>query len=150
MVTHIRAQLPVDGSGPAPEVCRICKNARGNATYLFREMMIGYRDEFEYFQCGDCECLQISKIPRDMRKYYPKEYHSFQPGRRRAGVMAWLRMERNRCLVFRGGLGSLVNRWFPNEPMRSLHDARVRRQMRILDVGSGAGALLCDLSELGF
>ena len=40
-------------------------------------MMFGYRDEFAYFACGQCGCLQIADIPPDMSRYYPANYYSF-------------------------------------------------------------------------
>lgn len=40
--------------------------------------MFGTREEFEYFMCGACGCLQISNIPADISQYYPKDYYSHQ------------------------------------------------------------------------
>jgi len=39
--------------------------------------MLGLPDQFEYFECAHCGCLQIKKIPADLSKYYPEQYHSF-------------------------------------------------------------------------
>ena len=54
--------------------CRICKNRSKNPIYIAREMMFGFRDEFCYFECSGCGCLQITKIPDNINKYYPKHY----------------------------------------------------------------------------
>lgn len=63
--------------GMRPHTCKIC-GAQGNfASYLAREMMKNTRDEFEYFVCGDCDCLQIAEIPDDLGKYYGENYYSF-------------------------------------------------------------------------
>ena len=59
------------------KVCRICGNSGNNTSYIAREMMFGFRDEFEYFQCSKCECLQIIEIPKNLHKYYPSNYCSF-------------------------------------------------------------------------
>ena len=57
--------------------CRICGNSASNTEYKAKEMMFGLRDEFKYFQCGECECLQVVSIPEDMSRFYPEEYYSF-------------------------------------------------------------------------
>src|SRR2546421_7013807 len=59
--------------------CRICGNNENNRTYLARELHLGLGDEFEYFECARCGCLQIKEIPEDLRKYNPSEYYSYRP-----------------------------------------------------------------------
>jgi len=54
--------------------CRICNNELYNTFYKVREMMLGTRDEFDYFQCNNCGCLQICNIPENVSQYYPKDY----------------------------------------------------------------------------
>lgn len=64
--------------GKQPHICRIC-GAEGNFdTYLVREMMQGTREEFCYFACDRCKCLQIDTIPENLGDYYGKDYYSFQ------------------------------------------------------------------------
>ena len=41
--------------------------------------MFGTREEFEYFICRSCGCLQITDIPEDIARHYPKDYYSHQP-----------------------------------------------------------------------
>lgn len=57
--------------------CRLCKAKGMFESYLVREMMQNTREEFEYFVCGECDCLQIAEIPSDLGKYYGKDYYSF-------------------------------------------------------------------------
>ena len=57
--------------------CRICCNEGYFQTYQVREMFYGTRDEFEYFSCPNCNCLQISEIPDNVGKYYEDGYYSF-------------------------------------------------------------------------
>ncbi|MCR5338354.1 MAG: methyltransferase domain-containing protein, partial [Lachnospiraceae bacterium] len=57
--------------------CRICCNEGYFQTYLVREMFYGTKEEFEYFACPNCNCLQISEIPDDLGKYYEDGYYSF-------------------------------------------------------------------------
>ena len=40
-------------------------------------MMFGTREEFQYFKCNDCGCLQITEFPSNPSQYYPKTYYSF-------------------------------------------------------------------------
>lgn len=57
--------------------CRVCK-WEGEAEYLtVREMMYGTREEFTYFICPRCHCLQIETIPDDLGQYYGNNYYSF-------------------------------------------------------------------------
>ncbi len=39
-------------------------------------MMFGTREEFTYFLCEQCGCLQISETPTDLSQYYPSNYYS--------------------------------------------------------------------------
>lgn len=57
--------------------CRLCKAKGMFDAYLVREMMQNTKEEFEYFVCGECGCLQIAEIPSDLGKYYGKDYYSF-------------------------------------------------------------------------
>jgi len=45
--------------------------------YLVKEMMQDSHEEFEYFVCAECNCLQIAEIPSDLGRYYGKNYYSF-------------------------------------------------------------------------
>ena len=58
--------------------CKICNNTQGHQLVFAREMMFGFRDEFLYFKCPVCGCLQIADIPKNLSKYYPENYYSFQ------------------------------------------------------------------------
>lgn len=57
--------------------CRICGQEGFFQSYLVCEMMQNTRDEFEYFVCDNCNCLQIAVVPDDLEKYYGKNYYSF-------------------------------------------------------------------------
>lgn len=64
--------------GRKPQNCRIC-GAEGNfETYLVREMMYDTGDEFPYFVCDKCQCLQIAAVPENLGDYYREDYYSFQ------------------------------------------------------------------------
>jgi 2-polyprenyl-3-methyl-5-hydroxy-6-metoxy-1,4-benzoquinol methylase len=137
-----------------PQACRICDNSQANTAYIAREMMFGYRDQFEYFQCSQCGCLQISQIPANLDKYYPQDYYSLakpaapKPHR----FKHFLQRERTRhCLGSGSVLGRVMARVFgpPHLPAWLKH-AGIRPDWEILDVGCGAGSLLLFLRCLGF
>ena len=58
--------------------CRICGSEGEHRRYVAKEMMLGLRDEHRYFQCVDCDCLQIESIPANLADYYPENYYSYR------------------------------------------------------------------------
>lgn len=61
--------------------CRICGNRTDHKIYRVKEMYFGTRQEFEYFECERCQCLQIVKIPENLGEFYGHKYYSFErPG----------------------------------------------------------------------
>lgn len=58
-------------------VCRICGRHNRNKMYMAKEMMYGTKEEFEYFICDSCKCMQIANVPGDLGKYYSDNYYSF-------------------------------------------------------------------------
>lgn len=125
--------------------CRICSNIEGNITYIAREMMFGYRDVFRYFECAECNCLQIEEVPKTMNKYYPPTYYSFQsPSFKKQSklVMPYIRLRiwlHLRRLHF---YNASIPKW--------LEMAQVRTNATILDIGCGNGQILLNLSRLGY
>lgn len=62
------------------QCCRICGSTDKHPAYRTREMMFGTREEFSYFLCSHCGCLQIDEIPSDLSVYYPSNYYSISQG----------------------------------------------------------------------
>ncbi|SFB95170.1 class I SAM-dependent methyltransferase [Butyrivibrio sp. YAB3001] len=58
--------------------CRICGAEGMFESYLVREMLDGTRDEFEYFVCPECDCIQIAVVPDNLGDYYKNSYYSFE------------------------------------------------------------------------
>lgn len=134
-------------------ICKICKNEEGNKAFLIKEMMFGFLDEFVYFQCHNCRCLQINEIPINMEMFYPSNFYSFNNCvhnftntiKQRAIKL------RNYYAVFNKGiLGMLLYSRIPCEALRGLSGVSLSKESRILDVGCGSGLLLNQLKELGF
>lgn len=143
--------------------CKICSNSTANQSYWVKEMMFGYRDEFEYFQCSQCGCLQIKEIPKNLSKYYPKSY--FEKPRKqflkRENILKKLLItERNKYLIGeKNPLGSWINLRYPateKTPVFCGWDWRkdfksysINFKDSILDVGCGHGSLLYYLRQQG-
>jgi len=135
--------------------CRICGNADNNKSYLLREMMFGWKDEFGYFQCSRCECLQITSFPADIGRYYPSNYYSFSlpaPDNRKIPLRRKIQLARYKFAYFgHGQLGRWIrSRFLSNKKHQSLSRILPDRGARILDVGCGSGPFLRELQELGF
>ena len=135
--------------------CRICNHQNGNKTYQVREMRLGLREEFTYFQCADCECLQIAAFPDDLAKYYPSDYYSFASvgNTARIGkVSKFLRTMRLRHKLQRPSIaGAILTRMFGTPDLPGpFGRMKVHPDARILDYGCGAGNLLCRLAAKGY
>ena len=134
--------------------CKICNNTHGNVTYIAREMMFGYRDQFEYFECSKCGCLQIVEVPSNLEKYYPKNYSSFSENSVKKSNFINLYIKRQRTKYFLHSKGILRKCLIkiggpPNLPLW-LKAAKPELNFEILDVGSGSGDLLLGLRDRGF
>lgn len=131
--------------------CRVCGSEAGHDQYTAREMMLGLRDSFHYFQCSECRCLQIAEIPSHIQNYYPEDYHSFQEVREDNPVKRFLVKKRNRYAIFENSLiGEFLYRKYPEPAIRSLSYLDIDHETKILDVGCGTGKLLHSLKRLGF
>ncbi|MBP6007895.1 MAG: methyltransferase domain-containing protein [Rhodoferax sp.] len=129
--------------------CRICGNEQGNKKYLAKEMMFGYRDEFEYFQCHSCHCLQIAEYPKEMARFYDESYYSYQISKN--PLLTYLLKQRNRFeLTGKGLIGKLISNRIPNLSLRMISDLLNDKNKSILDVGCGSGKFLKILHQSGF
>lgn len=57
--------------------CKICGAEANRKVYYVKEMFFGTGKEFPYFECEQCQCMQIADIPEDLSEYYGKGYYSF-------------------------------------------------------------------------
>lgn len=125
--------------------CRICDNASDNRGFRVREMMFGTREEFDYFECSACGCLQIDEFPEDIARHYPRGYYSQATG---LAAKTAYRFREQYALTGRSLPGRLVYRYFPNPGLR--HASAVSCDSRVLDVGSGGGAMLDCMARNGY
>lgn len=137
-----------------PFTCKICGNTDNPSSYTVREMMFGFRDEFVYFQCSACECLQIAEFPGNIPKYYPTNYYSLTKGHelKFKGLKGRTRLMTLSAWIFnKTWLHRLIQKLYYPISLRVLKDLPVSLDTRILDVGCGNGQkFLFPLAELGF
>lgn len=129
--------------------CRICGNGESNQTYRLRELMFGLDQAFDYFQCSQCQCLQISRVPDDLADYYSKPYYSLAA--RHQPITRWLLGKRNDYAFTKKGLiGRFLDRRHPNILLAYLATLNLAKDTRILEVGCGIGMNLLTLKRYGF
>lgn len=134
--------------------CRICGNEKSNQLHYPREMMFGWGTVFEYLECGYCGCLQITRVPEDLGRYYPRDYYSYKPPKDKRQSDLVLRLREARTRAFLGErtvvgalLGGLSRR---AEHFDWLARGRVSLDSAIVDIGCGTGGLLLKLQREGF
>lgn len=133
--------------------CKICENQSGNKEYKIREMMFGTKEEFLYFECTNCGCLQIAEMPADMERYYPPDYAPFRAGESGSSIKQILKTKRNRYALFHAGiLGRIMYLLYYNVPFNVdiIKDLNISPDSKILDVGCGSGRFfLYPLRQIG-
>lgn len=131
--------------------CGICSNEKDNQVYEIREMMFGLRDLFRYFQCSNCQCLQIENIPVDITKYYPDNYYSYSTPQISKNIFKkFLMKSRDNYAVFgKSFMGKALFSKFPRADFDFFNLLNINKDTSILDVGCGAGFLLHSLREIG-
>lgn len=137
----------------AEHVCRICGNSTNNRSFIAKERMLGMNDEFDYFECSNCLCIQICKIPEDIDRYYPVNYYSYREpvfAAKLTGIRYFLK---NSLAGYYAGkfnlVGFLLSPFYEN-PFTWLKPNVVSFTSKILDVGSGRGRLLLSMKRSGY
>ena len=116
-----------------------------------KEMMLGMRDSFGYFQCQKCESLQICDVPDNLGDYYPDDYYSFHGEARSSFLYKLASGMRNHYAVYNRVVpGKWIYRYYPNPSLRSLRPLKPEKTWRILDIGCGYGEVLLHLKSMKF
>lgn len=142
--------------------CRICGTNGAFPTYTVTEMMFGSRDQFDYFKCSSCGCLQIETYPENMTNYYPSDYYSKADSislNSTSAITRFLQKQRCRYLLYGKGyklnkilkhttqIPTVVNRCAPILKRTGITDFNAS----FLDVGCGSQAWWLEgLWEMGF
>jgi len=127
--------------------CKICDNSRNNQEIIGREMMFGFNDEFIYFKCAACGCLQINEPPADIARYYPADqYYSFQ-NRTDTGYKSLIK-----DFLFKLYYNRIINKNFFYQKESNLLSVlrETHKSSPILDVGCGNGSFLQQMAIWGF
>lgn len=110
--------------------------------HCLKEMMFGTRNEFLYWECDQCGCLQIVRVPSNLSDYYPPSYYSFKKkstwNRRLSYQLHYIAAQSLPALRRSGGAA-----------FRSILETRPPRKARVLDVGSGSGEMVSILRGVG-
>jgi SAM-dependent methyltransferase len=137
--------------------CRVCAASGPHKAWNAVEMMYGTREQFTYFQCRACQCLQIEIIPADLSRYYRTDYYSLSTDHAAAyghALKNTANRWRDQLTLFVPGAGRFP--WRVAVPsLRAAFDAlrrvpTLKLKSRIVDVGCGAGQLLFRMHNAGF
>jgi SAM-dependent methyltransferase len=137
----------------AEHECRICGNSSNNWSFIAKERMLGMNNEFDYFECSNCMCIQIKDIPKDIDRYYPSNYYSYREpvfATKLTGFRYFLK--NNLAAHFSGKVnlvGLLLSPFYEN-PFTWLKPNVVNFSSKILDVGSGTGRMLLSMKRSGY
>ena len=133
--------------------CKICGNISQNKSFIATERLLGIRDEFIYFECSRCCCVQIQKVPENIAKYYPNEYYSYQEpsfANKLNPILFFLKKSLAKYYVGKFNLTGWMLSFFIDHPFPWLKSDLVDLGSKILDVGCGSGRKLLSMQRSGF
>lgn len=132
--------------------CRICGTSASANIIVFHELMFGTGEEFHYFECAHCGCIQIDEIPRELGRYYPANYYASVSAGGRRTLRDRLLAER-----FRAESGSWSLRGYflkmvfgADSIARMIRTQNIARDAKILDIGCGDGRFLDLMHRAGY
>ena len=152
-------QTPMNHNTPSVS-CRVCGGTHAVEWLHPREMMFGTREQFDYFRCGDCGCLQIASVPENMGDHYSNGYYSCRElgdlsprfTERMKRRLLYPRMTRSK-LGWNDRIGDALRKVGSGPPLQhwiNYLEGPLPLDLPILDVGCGSGEDLLGLSNCGF
>lgn len=133
--------------------CKICGNISQNKSFIATERLLGIRDEFIYFECSRCGCVQIHEVPENIAKYYPNEYYSYQEpsfANKLNPILYFLKKSLAKYYIGKFNLTGWMLSFFIDHPFPWLKSDLVDFDSKILDVGCGSGRKLLSMQRSGF
>lgn len=137
-----------------PRTCVACEGLHRVDAFTATERLLGTLEQFEYWECPHCGCVQITRVPEDLARHYPARYFAFKPQHRLAanrlrGLVDPARLD---AALGRGTLPArLANRLLkPLDYAAWCEITGLGRGARVLDIGCGSGKLLVRLRHAGF
>ena len=131
--------------------CPICNNDDKNQSFMVKELQQGFREEFEYIECGNCGCLFIKEIPQNINKYYDSDYapHNNKNTIRNKIFNKVYSMYITDNKFIKSFIGNNVGNvtLFWNNLIKS---GAMNKDSSILDIGCGDGNFLNILKKAGF
>ncbi|MBS4063408.1 MAG: class I SAM-dependent methyltransferase [Chitinophagaceae bacterium] len=133
--------------------CALCSNTSGNASFKMKEMMYGFKDEFNYFVCRLCECIQIESIPDNLSKFYPSHYYSYHNVNQHL-KHSWFRTIQ--CQAYIGAKKDWLHKlsvWKYRPPAFYNHLKLLKLynlKAKVVDIGSGNGEFLSWMYGVGY
>lgn len=136
-------------------ICKICNCTHRHQQIIAREMMFGFRDEFIYFKCINCGCLQIAEIPEDLSKYYPQNYYSYNQTNQSNKFIKKIKS----FLINAYMSGFTIFKYIPF--LKNFYNRiscfllitlkeYINKKSTVLDIGCGSGLLLLELRDYGY
>ena len=134
--------------------CSVCGNSNSNREYILQEKMYGSGDEFNYFQCSKCGCLQIEKIPENIAEYYPTDYMAFSINEKlnfKKKISSWLLIHSYRNQINQRDLVGKLAKKYNDYYQRAILWAKDSNfNSKVLDVGCGVGKRLLLMHKIGY
>ena len=122
--------------------CKICEIESENEVIIAQEKQLGLGDKFEYFICSKCFCLQIKDIPRNIDRYYPTSYYSYQEAKFPSKLNRLNFFLKKSLINYYMGYSDITGfllSYFFDHPFQWIRNKDINFNSKILDVGTGSG-----------
>lgn len=131
--------------------CRICHISDDYIPISGKDVWSGKKEDFNYFECRNCGCVQLESYPENIADYYTGNYYSFNVLEKNSKFKEMAIRFRNKYAIYKAGfIGKYFFSKYPTNQFNILSDLRPSKKARILDIGCGDGNFLRSLHVLGF